>query len=129
MPDPQWHAEALRRFPELAQQLAGCDTPYMVWIELWGEFENAYASANMALVANIYDYANWCYQQPRGESADDDLPTYIHVCFYEHIPTNAQALDDMPRWWSLDQVIRLKDTFSYIVGAEGYAKLLSRFGA
>jgi hypothetical protein len=33
----------------------------------------------------------------------------------------------MPRWFTLEDVKRMKDTFSYIVGPEGYARILARY--
>jgi len=33
----------------------------------------------------------------------------------------------MPRWWTLEDVISMKQMFSYLVDEDGYAKILARF--
>jgi hypothetical protein len=122
-----WRDEAIRRFPDHAVAFQEAESPYDVWIELWVAFQSTYDSGNAALVANIYAFAEWCGTQPRGISADDDLATCVNVCFVERIPSNPKALEDMPRWFTLEDVKRMKDTFSYIVGPEGNARILARY--
>jgi hypothetical protein len=122
-----WRDEAMRRFPDHAETFREAESPYAVWSDLWHIFGSAYESGNSALVAGIYAYAEWCGTQPRGETAEDDLATCVNTCFVEHIPTNPKALDDMPHWFTLADVKRMKDTFSYHVGPEGYAKILARY--
>ena len=34
----------------------------------------------------------------------------------------------MPNWWTVEDVRLMKEIFSYMVGAEGYANILARFG-
>jgi hypothetical protein len=119
-----WRDEAMRRFPDHAEQFRVADTPYAVWNDLWLVFVSAYDTGNLVLVAAVYAYAAWCGEQPRGVTAADDLSTCVNVCFTEHIPTSPKALADMPRWFSLADVKRCKDTLSYHVGADGYAKIL-----
>jgi hypothetical protein len=48
----------------------------------------------------------------------------VCVCFYEHIPQSPEALEDMPRWFSRDDVILMKETFSYMVGEESFQRIL-----
>lgn len=122
-----WHEEALRRFPQFAESLSDADSPYLVWIELQMEFERAYDHGDYALIAAIYAYAGWCGRQVPGKAAEDDLGTCVATCFFEHIPAHPKAMNDMPRWWTLEQVVYMKQLFSYIVGDEGYAKILERF--
>jgi hypothetical protein len=118
----------MRRFPDHASDFQEAESPYAVWIDLWMAFQSAYDSGNSAVVANIYAFAEWCGTQPPGTSAEDDLGTCVNVCFVEHIPSHPKALEDMPRWFTLADVERLRDTLSYIVGPEGYAKVLARYG-
>jgi hypothetical protein len=88
-------------------------------------FGDAYKEPrNEDLIARIYQYAEWCGTQPRGTSAEDDLGTCVHVCFFEHIPESPAALEDMPRWFSREDVVLMKDTFSYMVREEGFKRIL-----
>lgn len=125
MLDQEWGKEAFNRFPDLIERFDSVNSPYALWIELRLAFENAYCEPrNEDLITRIYQYAEWCGAQPAGTSAEDDLGTCVHVCFFEHIPELPAALADMPRWFSREDVILLKETFSYMVGEEGYKRIL-----
>lgn len=123
-----WHKEALQRFPQFIESIKRADNPFTVWVELNAEFETAYAEGNEVLIRAIYDYAGWCCRQPSGTTAEDDLGTCVACCFFEHIPIVPKALHDMPRWWKLDDVVLMKEIFSYHAGRQGYAQILARFG-
>jgi hypothetical protein len=87
MLDHEWGKEAFKRFPDLINRFDSVDCPYGLWIELRLAFGDAYKEPrNEDLIARIYQYAEWCGTQPRGTSAEDDLGTCVHVCFFEHIP-------------------------------------------
>ena len=124
----KWREEAISRFPELSENLEEPDdieTPYMLWFELRNLFEKSYQPPrNEELIKRIYSYAEWCEKQPRGTTAEDDLPTCVYVCFYEHIPDNQYSLADMPRWFTRSEVLLMEKTFSYHVGEEGFRKIL-----
>ncbi len=125
MLDHEWGKEAFKRFPELLDKFDSVDTPYSLWFELWEAFEQAYKPPrNDDLISRIYAYADWCCSQPEGATAEDDLGTCACVCFYEHIPQSLEALADMPRWFSRSDVILMKETFSYMVGEEGFQRIL-----
>ena len=64
---------------------------------------------------------------PPGATAEDDLGTCVACCLFEDIPTMPKALQDMPRWWKLDDVVLMKPIFCYHAGVEGYAQILARF--
>jgi hypothetical protein len=128
MLDREWGKEAFNRFPDLIDRFDSVDNPYLVWIELGMAFEEAYkAPRNEDLISRIYAFADWCCSQPRGTTAEDDLGSCVRVCFYEHIPQVPEALEDMPRWFSLDDVLAMKQTFSYMVGEEGFQRILRAF--
>jgi hypothetical protein len=96
-----------------------------LWFELRDAFQQSYQPPpNEDLISRIYDYANWCCSQPEGTTAEDDLGTCVCVCFYEHIPQSTEALEDMPRWFSRSDVVLMKDIFSYMVGEEGFQRIL-----
>jgi hypothetical protein len=123
MLDHDWGKEAFTRFPDLIDRFDSVDSLYSLWFELTQAFDEAYkAPRNEDLISRIYAYADWCCQQET--TGEDDLGTCVCVCFYEHIPQSPEALEDMPRWFSRDDVILMKETFSYMVGEEGFQRIL-----
>ena len=110
------------------QDLLGQLDEIHLWSQLRDLFDLAYGPPrNEDLIKRIYDYADWCCQQPSGTTAEDDLATCVAVSFYEHIPECQEALQDMPRWFTLDDVRAMRDTFSYMVGEEGYQRILQAY--
>jgi hypothetical protein len=99
---PNWRQEALRLLPELAEVIREAENPYLLWIALRLVFEDAYSSLpqNYSIIGRIYEFARWCYSQPRGETAEDDLLTCVFVCFFEHIADSKEAREDLARWLS-----------------------------
>ncbi len=125
MLEHEWGKEAFNRFPELIDRFDCVESPYALWIELRQVFFDAYKEPrNEDLIARIYHYADWCGTHPQGMSTEEDLGTCVHVCFFEHIPESPEALADMPRWFSRADVLLMKDTFSYMVGEEGFKRIL-----
>lgn len=125
MLEHEWGKEAFSRFPELIGRFDSVTSPYQLWFELRDAFEQAYKNPqDNGLISRIYAYADWCCSQPEGSTAEDDLGTCVCVCFYEHIPEVPQALEDMPRWFSKEDVLLMKQTFSYMVGEEGFQRIL-----
>lgn len=125
MLDHEWGREAFNRFPELIDRFDNVESPYSLWIELRFAFEDAYKEPlNEDLISRIYAYADWCCLQPEGITAENDLWTAVAVCFYEHIPESPEALADMPLWFTLADVQLMKETFSYMVGEEGFQRIL-----
>jgi hypothetical protein len=96
-----WREKAAELFPELSSRWDDNDSPYAMWLELRLAFEEAYDKTppDELLIKGIYRYSDWCCEQPRGQSAEDDLLTCVAVSFYEHIPQHPKARQDMPRWW------------------------------
>ena len=45
------------------------DTPVALWIDLFSLFTGAYENSpvNDDLISRVYDYAAWCFQQPKTE--------------------------------------------------------------
>lgn len=125
MLDYDWGKEAFQRFPELIDRFDSVQSPYELWFELKEAFEDAYKDPrNEDLISRIYDYAHWCGSQPEGKTAETDLGSCVCACFYEHIPELPAALEDMPRWFSRSDVLLMKNVFSYIVGEEGFERIL-----
>ncbi|WP_155920641.1 hypothetical protein [Methylobacter luteus] len=122
-----WRNEAYKRFPLFKEAINDAETPYQLWNDLLFEFYSAYDAGQVEIVSAIYKYAQWSCEQPQGRTAKDDLATCVTVCFFEHIPEHQKALVDMPNWWSLEDVKLMKDVFSYMVGEEGYSRILEQY--
>ena len=97
----RWREKAIEMFPELDSRFEADDSPYDLWFELLEAFEKAYEKTppDESLIRRIYQYSDWCCDQPRGKTPEDDLFTCVAVSFYEHIPLNPRARQDMPRWF------------------------------
>ena len=126
----RWRDEAFARFPELEDRFLLCEeagselSPHDVWEVLWEAFSEAHkAPRNDGMIRRVYEYCHWCVGQP----VEEDLARHVVVCFFEMIPTLSEAVEDMPRWWSRADVVATREIFSYIVGEEGFARILARF--
>lgn len=113
-----WRAKALELLPELAADILHeeIDTPMQLWIELSLVFDRAYeAPRNESLIERIYQFAFWGLEHGEHHPTDAgrDLPTCVCVCFYEHIPTNEAARRDMPRWFTREEVVLMRELFTY----------------
>ena len=122
----KWRAEALKRFPELRETIDASWEVMALWIELEMAFEKAYREPrNNGLIARIYSYADWCNTAERNDDAGRDPPTSVMVAFYEHIPTIPATRDDMPIWFSYEEIAQSKGVFDYIIGPEAFEELLA----
>ncbi len=87
-----------------------------LWTEIFFNFADAYMEPkNEDFIKRVYEYADWCLGQESEEDARFHLPTCVCICFWENIPTCKEARDDMPRWFSLDEVIGNQHFFKYLI--------------
>lgn len=124
-----WRHTALQLLPELAEEIREAETPYLLWIDLRLVFEAAYRSLPLedSLIQRIYQFGRWCFSQPRGKSAEDDLLTCVFVCFFEHIPDCKAALDDVTRWLSSDDFAVLEGVFKETMTKKSFLSLSTHF--
>ena len=124
----EWLTEAHQRFGDRKDVFEYVETPYSLWSNLSDVFKRAYEYPyKEADIRAIYEYADWSWSQPRGETSDDDLLTCIAVCFYEHIPQIEPAVKDLPRWFKLSEIITMREIFSYHVGEAGFERMLEAY--
>jgi len=124
----EWLEEAHRRFGDREDVFEYVETPYTLWTNLCGVFKRAYDYPyKEADIRSIYEFADWSCRQPRGKTAEDDLPTCVAVCFYEHIPQVEAALKDLPRWFKLSEIMTMREIFSYHVGDAGFERMLEAY--
>lgn len=128
MMNSEWLKEAHRRFGDREDVFEYVETPYSLWSNLREVFKRAYDYPyKEADIRAVYEYAEWSCRQPRGETAEDDLPTCVAVCFYEHIPEVEAAVKDLPRWFKLREILTMREIFSYHVGAQGFERMLEAY--
>jgi hypothetical protein len=126
--NPEWIEEAHRRFGDREDVFEYADTPYSLWANLRDVFKRAYDYPyKEADIRSIYEFAEWCCQQPQEETAKDDLLTCVAVCFYEHIPEVEAAVKDLPRWFKLSDIMTMREIFCYQVGEAGFERMVEAY--
>lgn len=114
-----WRSKALELLPELTSTILDedyVDHPMQLWIEITFEFDRAYEEPrNEDLIRRIYEYAFWCLEHGEQHPTDAgrDLPTCVCIYLYEHLPTNEAARQDMPRWFTREEVLTMRELFTY----------------
>ena len=130
-----WLAKARIVFPELEtlineNQNGPLDpSPLDLWIDLFLELEKAYDTQppNDDLIARIYDYAAWCFQQADMGDVDSDLSSAAAVGLIESIPLNKRVSDDLFRWMSQETFDGCEQLFRYHLSDLEYENFSSQF--
>lgn len=119
----EWQSVALKTLPEMRSEITRAEDPLTLWMEIVLTFDEAYEPPkNDDFIKRVYDYADWCLDRDGGETAADHLPTCVTM-FWEHIPTNEAARQDMPRWLSWEQVLANEHFFKYRLTEDELADL------
>ena len=124
----EWKRKALEILPEIKDDILESDNLMYLWIMILLAFDEAYEeSRNESFIKRVYDYEEWCLTQDEGETAGEHLPTCVVTAFWEHIPTNPAAREDMPRWFSLEDVLANSHFFSYHLSDENFKYLVDSY--
>ncbi len=124
----EWQLKGLEILPEIKEEILESDNPMQLWIEIVLAFDEAYEEPrNENFIKRVYDFENWCLAQDKGETAGEHLPTCVTTAFWEHIPTNRAAREDMPRWFSLEEVLANQHFFSYHLSAGNFENLVELY--
>ncbi|MDQ6786847.1 MAG: hypothetical protein M3033_08565 [Acidobacteriota bacterium] len=124
----EWKRKALEILPEIKDDILESDNPMYLWIMIVLAFDEAYEEPkNESFIKRVYDYEDWCLAQDKGETAGEHLPTCVVTAFWEHIPTNPAAREDMPRWFSLEDVLSNQHFFSYHLTDENFKYLVDSY--
>lgn len=124
----EWQVKALEILPEIKEDILESENPMYLWIMIVLAFDDAYEEPrNESFIKRVYDYEEWCLRQDEGETADEHLPTCVVTAFWEHIPTNQAAREDMPRWFSLEEILTNQHFFGYFLTDENFKYLVDSY--
>jgi len=99
-----WRQKAIACLPESRKELEHPDsTIYDVFIDLLPAVVYAHKEKNMARLALIYDFAEWCYSQKEKE-----LWNAAGVGFYEHLGDYIETRESMAQWVKYDIYIEIR---------------------
>ena len=122
-----FYEEVIRRFPEVIQD-ENEDFPYSVmgslvdWLGSLGPSE-----LTPEVVRRVVEFTKWCEEQPRGETAADDLYTVLVVGFYEGLFRTEETRSLIPRLIPKDDFISNAEYLKTWVGAENYQLALEKY--
>lgn len=119
----EWRQVATRMFPDLQPEVEAAVSPMGLWTEIIFNFDDAYLEPkNEDFIRRVYEYADWCVRQEGGEDARHHLPTCVCVCFLEHLSTCKAYRDDIPRWFSVEDIEANLYFFKYLLTEEEEAE-------
>jgi hypothetical protein len=116
------------RFPEVRDTLDAEDGDYTLmqrvveW--LWGIQREA-TSADM--VGRVRCFKEWCEEQPRTESAENDIWTIFIVGFWEHLFESDFTRPLIAQLMSREEVIANRTYLESWVGADNYQIALAEY--
>jgi hypothetical protein len=123
------HNEMVRRFPEVRDRVRDyADLPYVLmsclaeWLA-----EQPLRQITPELVGRVVTFARWCEEQPRGDTATDDLYTILVVGFFEHLFQADTTRALLPKVMPRDLVVNNADYLKTWVGEENYSKALTQY--
>ena len=100
----------------------------LIFVDLVQNLEEQSASPdNPYLLTKVEELRDWVEQQPRGESAADDLLTSYFVTFVEKILEHDNLFRIAPSVVSKETLIENKDYFYQWVGPTEYHRALAAF--
>jgi hypothetical protein len=123
-----WKTVALAVVPDLTGEIVKAETPYLLWIEFYHAFREAYNTPrNDALIGQIYQYAKWCLDQPQGERYEDDVKTCVCLCFYQNIPLLPPARDELGKWLTPEDFSTLRFVLRFHCDGDTFERIAAQF--
>jgi hypothetical protein len=122
-----WRETALELLPEYQQLIEKSETPMALWVELQCRFSLDYKDLGDDLIKRFYQYAKWCVESPGQDGYLSDVGTAASVAFYEHLAEQKAIRDDVYRWLSKEQFLKLESVFGYHQEPEEYEKFKETF--
>ncbi|HYX72949.1 MAG TPA: hypothetical protein VE732_09265 [Nitrososphaera sp.] len=121
-----WRRVALEKIPSLRRLIEDAPNVMALWIEL--QLKLAYGDLyqsppNEKMIAGIFDYASWCLNK----SHNWDTKTAVVCAFYEHLPKMKEARADLPNRMSMEDFLKLKEDFRYLLSDEEHEEFVKEF--
>jgi len=119
------------RFPEVRARIFHGDEalPYLMMGHVADWLKNLPAAAfTPELLDRVRAFTDWCEDQPRGDTADDDLLTMLMVGFYEKLFEAEHLRALLPKLLSQETLTQNAEYFRTWLGEENYAIALKHFG-
>ncbi len=120
-----WRKEAFDRLPEFRKELQEEKSPYCFLNILSDRLEDAYRDENFELIERIKEYVFRLARAKEGHDASSDLGTIVAVSFFEHLPQSKLIRQDIGRWFSIREIVEMKEILTYHGTEEQYAEMLS----
>jgi hypothetical protein len=122
--------EIVSRFPEVRPLISTGDEelPYLLigyiadWLNSKGD-----SGYPRETIQQIIDFQKWCYSQPEGKSAKDDIHTIFIVGFCENLFQNHNTRALIPHLMSKEEIIVNKDYLIQWVGKDEYEAVLKLY--
>ena len=128
----QLYEEVIERFPEMRSRLNDWERgqPYLVlaYLSYWLQ-ELQPAEITEELIGKVVDLSDWCREQPRTKSAEDDMLTIWVVAFFEHLFDDKKTRSLIPRLETSENLIVNAEYLKAWVGEENYELALREFDA
>jgi hypothetical protein len=122
--------EIKRRFPELDNEITRKkrDLPYMqmFYVAAWLQAMPREA-ITASVVERLRSFRAWCEEQPRTQSAKDDIYTIFTVGFWEPMFASDSTRFLIPQLMSREEVTAAGDYLKSWVGPENYQMALDEY--
>jgi hypothetical protein len=116
------------RFPEVRDTLGEEDGDYTLMHRVIEWLRSVPSAAlNADLVGRLRSFKEWCEDQPRTQSAEDDVWTIFIVGFWEHLFESDSTRALIPHLMSRDDVVENRAYLESWVGAENYQMAMREY--
>jgi hypothetical protein len=122
-----WRKTALEMLPEYRQQIEKSETPMALWVELQFQFSFNYKNHSDDLIGRFYKYAKWCLESPHQGEYLSDAGTAAWVSFYEDLTLENIVQDDVYRWLSKEEFLKLEGAFRYHLEPKEFGEFKESF--
>lgn len=122
--------EIARRFPEIpAYQIdANKDAPSLLMHEVVNWLRRIGTNGlTPEIVQRVVDFSQWCENQPRGSTTEDDLFTIYITAFVEHLFESEVTRPLIPKLCNYGDLMSNADYLKRWVGEENYALALKEY--
>ena len=123
--------EILRRFPEVEPLLDDFDKTsaynavggIVFWLT-----SKPKSKVDKAVIRRLVEFNRWCLEQPRGQTAENDIVTIFQVAFVEELFKYDELLPLVGHLVSRKHLIENREYFTRWIGNDRYEAALRQLG-